>query len=51
MALLRGENVCEIGHIGYIKNLEFYVDLKNANLPLWKNVPKKVKIKKQKNGT
>ncbi len=44
MAILRGENfVLEIGHVKFfkkfniflvLKNLEFYADLKNANLLL-----------------
>jgi hypothetical protein len=34
VALLSGEISCfEIDHTGYLKNREFYADLKNANLP------------------
>ncbi len=36
-------------HMGYKKNLEFFVDFKNLNLPLCKDTPKKVISKKLKN--
>ncbi len=41
----------EIGHIGYKKNQEFYANLKNVNYLSDEMTPKKVIIKKQKNGT
>ncbi len=50
MALLRGEIFFfELGHIGYLKNREFYVDLKKRQTYLSdKMPPKKLKLKNEK---